>query len=434
MRKTILLFLGFLSLTGCGYRAPMHKSYVPVVTDTTLYSGVRGDYQQLAALMEKDTEMKPVEGNTVTMVTGGTENLGQLLEDVKAAEVSAYIEPYRFSLDSVGTVLADILTEKAKAGVDVRIILDKSANKKEDIRKLKGMRKFGAQVSVFHRPLFLLDRRLPSLATHRNHRKLLILDGRTAYVGSRNIQTKYFFDWQDADIRVTGPVVADLTEAFHGNQRNIGIHKRPLYVAPDLEERARRDTVPGLKQFFDVPIQVVPEYPSDHRLPTRNCLEWTLAHAKEYFWYYNPYSPPPESTIQALKDAARRGVDVRWIAPSITDVGPERGIAESMYPGLLEAGVRIFEWQGHMMHAKQYLCDNYLTFIGSSNMDNLSLFLNYELLNVIYDERICREAAGTFLENLSAHCREVTLEEVRGWSKFRRLRNWFMRLLGGAMA
>ena len=435
MRKTVLILFGFLVLTGCGYRAPLYKSYVPVVTDTTLYSGVRAEYQQLAALMEKDTDMKPVEGNTVTMVTGGQENLDPLLADVKATEISAYIEPYRFCLDSVGTVLADILTEKARAGADVRIILDKSANKKKDIRKLKEMRDVGAQVTVFSRPAFYLDRRLPSLATHRNHRKLLILDGRTAYVGSRNIQAKYFFDWHDADIRVTGPVVADLTRAFHENQRKVGVHgQKPLYVAPDLEESARRDTVPGLKQFFDVPVQVVPEYPTDRLLPTRNCIEWTLAHAKEYFWYYNPYSPPPPSTIKALEEAARRGVDVRWITPSITDVEPEKGIAESMYKGLLEAGARIYEWQEHMMHAKQYLCDGYLTIIGSSNMDNLSLFLNYELLTLLYDERVCRQATETFLADIDTHCREVTLDEVKRWSRFRRLRNWFVRVFGGALA
>jgi phosphatidylserine/phosphatidylglycerophosphate/cardiolipin synthase-like enzyme len=197
---------------------------------------------------------------------------------VRAAEISVYIEPYRFCLDSVGTVLAGILREKAANGADVRIILD----------------------------------------------------GRTAFIGSRNIQDKYFFDWHDADVRITGPVIADLTEAFHGNQRNIGLHRqKPLYVAPDLEEAARRDTMPGLEQFFDVPIQVVPEYPTDRNLPTRNCLEWALNHAKRYFWYYNPYSPPPMSTIEALQNAARRGVDVRWIAPSITDIQPERGIAES---------------------------------------------------------------------------------------------------------
>ena len=435
MERTLTALLCCLALAGCGYRAPLHKSYIPVVADTTLYAGIRPEYQQLAALMEKDTDMKPAGGNTVTLVTEGQENLDRLLDDVKKAEISVYIEPYRFCLDSVGTVLAGILREKAAAGADVRIILDKSANTKEDIRELKTLRNNGAQVNTFHRPAFFLDHWIPRLATHRNHRKLLILDGRTAYIGSRNIQDKYFFDWHDTDVRITGPVVADLTEAFHGNQRNIGIHrKKPLYVAPNLEETARRDTMSGLEQFFDVPVQVVPEYPTDRRLPTRNCLEWTLTQAKEYFWYYNPYSPPPQTTIDALQEAARRGVDVRWIAPSITDVEPERGIAESMYEGLLEAGVRIYEWQDHMMHAKQYLCDDYLTILGSSNMDNLSLFLNYELLTILYDERICRLYHEIFLKDLETHCREVTLEEVKKWSSPRKLRNWLLRILGGPLA
>ena len=289
MKKASLTLLCALALAGCGYRAPLHQSYIPVVTDSTLYSGVRADYQQLAALMEKDTGMKPIEGNTVSLVFEGQENLDRMLDDVRAAERSVYIEPYRFCLDSVGTVLAGILREKAASGVDVRIILDKSANTAEDIRKLKTLRDDGAMVKTFHRPVFFLDHWIPKLATHRNHRKLLLLDGSTAYVGSRNIQDKYFFDWHDADVRITGPVLADLTEAFHGNQRNIGLHRqKPLYVAPDLEEKALRDTVPGLEQFFGVPVQVVPEYPTDRRLPTRNCLEWALAHAKKYFWYYNP--------------------------------------------------------------------------------------------------------------------------------------------------
>ena len=416
MRKAFLTLLGGLLLAGCGYRAPMHQSYLPVVTDSTLYAGIRPDYQQLAALMEKDTGMKPVEGNTVSLVFEGQENLDKILEDVRAAQKSVYIEPYRFCLDSVGTTLAGILKERAAAGVDVRIILDKSANTDEDIKKLKKLRKDGAMVNTFHRPVFFLDRWIPKLATHRNHRKLLLLDGTTAYVGSRNIQDKYFFDWHDADVRITGPVLADLTEAFHGNQRNIGLHKqKPLYVAPDLEEKALRDTMPGLEQFFGVPVQV-------------------LNHAKKYFWYYNPYSPPPQSTIDALLQAARRGVDVRWIAPSITDIAPERGIAESMYEEMLEAGIRIYEWQDHMMHAKQYLCDDYLAIIGSTNMDNLSLFLNYELLAFLYDERICHRAAETFLRDLDAHCREITLEEVKRWPSPRKWRNWILRILGGPLA
>ena len=101
---------------------------------------------------------------------------------------------------------------------------------------------------------------------------------------------------------------------------------------------------------------------------------------------------------------------------------------------MLEAGIRIYEWQDHMMHAKQYLCDDYLAIIGSTNMDNLSLFLNYELLAFLYDERICHRAAETFLRDLDAHCREITLEEVKRWPSPRKWRNWILRILGGPLA
>ncbi len=126
-------------------------------------------------------------------------------------------------------------------------------------------------------------------------------------------------------------------------------------------------------------------------------------------------------------------MDVRWIVPGINDIGPEKGMAESMYEELTSAGVRIFEWQEHTMHAKLYLSDDYLTVIGSANMDNLSLFLNYELVAVLYDERICRRYAEIFKTDLERHCVEIPLEEVRRWSFFRRLRNGFIRIFGGAM-
>ena len=108
-------------------------------------------------------------------------------------------------------------------------------------------------------------------------------------------------------------------------------------------------------------------------------------------------------------------------------------MAESMYDGLLAAGVRIYEWQEHTMHAKQYLSDDYLVILGSANMDNLSLFLNYEMVTILYDERICRKYAEIFLSDLQEHCVEIKTAEVQKWSVFRRMRNWFIRLLGGPM-
>lgn len=428
----VFLLTGFL-LAGCGYRAPLHKSYIPVVTDASLYKGIRPEYQELAALMEKDTELNPRGGNTVTMIKDGKENLDMLREEMRNAKTSIYIEPYRFRLDTVGASLADILKEKIAEGVDVRIILDKSANTKEDRTELKKLRKIGGHVYTFHRPSFWLDRNLPSLATHRDHRKLTILDGSIAYVGSRNIQDKYFYDWHDVDIRITGPVIEDLTESYRRTQKLVTLRPRELNLAPNLVEIARKDTLVGKRQFRNVMIQVVPETPADRTLPIRNCMEWTLGHAKDYFYFYNPYTPPPATTIQAMIDAAKRGVDVRWIVPGINDVGPEKGMAESLYLELLDAGVRIYEWQEHTMHAKLYLSDDYLTVIGSANLDNLSMFLNYEMVTLLYDERICPIYKQIFLSDIQEDCVEITPEMVRSWPVTRHVRNWVTRALGGSM-
>ena len=433
IKKSLLFLAGCLALTGCGYRAPLHQSYIPEVADTSRYAGIRPEYHELAALMEKDTELGLTRGNTVTMIADGPENLEMLRTEIEQAKTSVYIEPYRFRLDSVGASLADILRKKAQEGVDVRLILDKSANTKEDLHELRKMRDQGARVSIFHRPSFWLDHGFPSLATHRDHRKLTVIDGRVAYVGSRNIQDKYFFDWHDVDIRVTGPVVSDLITAFGRTQALVAPKAPAPYVAPDQEGTARADKVPGKTQFYDVPMQVVPETPADRSLPIRNSFEWAINHAKKYFWFYNPYSPPPESTIKALREAALRGVDVRWIVPGINDVGPEKGMAESMYMELLSAGVRIYEWQEHTMHAKEYLCDDYLMIIGSANLDNLSLFLNYEMVTLVYDERICRRYAEIFLSDLEKHCVEMEWEKVQRWPLFRHVRNWFIRILGGGL-
>ena len=129
--KLLLLGVGLL-LAGCGYRAPMHASYVPEVRDSSRYAGVRPAYQELAALMEKDVDMLPTQGNTVTLIADGPENWELLKDEFRKAERAIYVEPYRFRLDTCGSVLLEILREKAAEGLDVRLILDKSANTKED--------------------------------------------------------------------------------------------------------------------------------------------------------------------------------------------------------------------------------------------------------------------------------------------------------------
>ena len=424
--------LAALLVTGCGYRAPFHASYIPEMSESTRYAGVRTDYQPLAALVAKDTGMEPITGNTVGLVNDQHQKFDLLLDDISKVKESLYIDHYRFCYDSCGSQLSDIMIDKAAADKDIRIIVDYGAHDKAYRKGHQALLDSKVDFRYFHFPVMLIDYVLPAQATHRDHRKLVLLDGKTAYLGGRNIQDRYFVDWRDADIRITGPVVNDLAAIFNENQYRVAPENAPVPTKPEreLREAAAHDTVPGLTLFYDTTVQVFSDSPVDRRLPIRNCFEWAIDHAQRYFWFYNPYTPPPASTLKALKSAAARGVDVRWIVPGNNDVKLAQSLGESLYKELLQAGIRIYEWQEHVLHVKQFMVDDYLSCIGSANMDNLSFFLNYEVQTLIFDEEFTRHASEIFEEDIEEHCQEITLEEVRHWSIFRKIRNGFVRWFG----
>lgn len=418
-------------LTGCGYRAPLHLSYIPEVTDSTLYEGVKPQYQQLAALMEKDTGIPPTTGNTVGFIPDGDVRYELMMKDLNAANSAIYLEYFRICSDSFGVHVLDLLKDKALAGMDVRIIVDKAAETSKNLKALKKLPEAGVMFNSFYKPVWVIDVLVPPAGVHRDHRKVLMIDGATAYLGGRNIQDKYFTSWRDADVRVTGPAIEQIATIYMENALRLNPDTRPLVIAPDLRKAAAEDNLPDLEQFYGKTVQVVHDSPTDKKLPMRNLFEWAIGHSKRYFWVYSPYTPPPKSTLKVLKEAAGRGVDVRWIVQGVSDVFMEEYIAEALFKDLLEAGVRIYRWDSGIMHAKQFMSDDYLMAIGSVNMDNLSFFLNYENETIIYDEDITRLAADRFLEDLEDHCSEVSLEEVKGWNIFRKFRNWFFYVFGG---
>lgn len=440
MRPGLLLIAAVLLLAGCGYRAPLHASYIPEVTDTTRYAGVRADYQQLAALMEKDTGLEPTGGNAVALLPDVQVKWQAMMGDIASAEESVYMDYYRFLADSTGSALAHALKDRAVQGADVRLILDKYAGSKADRDSLERLFAGDVKLGWFRAPVSLLDYVWPEISTHRDHRKILLMDGNTGYIGGRNIADKYYTHWRDADMRITGPAVDHLSMVFKHDQDKVAPEMGPLKPAggtvsldavPGKAERVCCDTIPGLEQRRDATVQIVYDDPTDRLLPVRNCFEWAIGHARRYFWFYNPYTPPPASTLRALKEAAARGVDVRWIAPSVNDVAPEKWMGESLYRELLSAGVHIYEWEGDYLHAKELVSDDYLTVNGSANMDNLSFFLNYEVLAIVYDRETALSAAATFRSDIADHCREITLDEVLRWGFLRHLRNWITRTLAG---
>lgn len=422
-----------LLLSGCGYRAPLLKSYIPDITDSSRFAGIRGDYMELAALLSKDTGLDPTGGNTLGLLPDRLRKRELLLDDLDKASESVLLDYYRFVSDTVGTEIMDILSRKASTGKEVAVILDRGAHSRKWMTGHRPMPEAGVELYYFYFPITPLDYLWLPKGTNRDHRKIVITDGTTAYAGGRNIQDKYFSGWHDCDIRITGPATAHFTTVFNENLLRVNPSRKPVAAKPDslLRTAAAKDSIPGLRQFYDKTVQVVPDTPTDKRHPVRNCFLWSIWNAKRYFWFYNPYTPPPVQVLDALKDAAARGVDVRWIAPSVNDVILEKWMAESLYESLLKAGIRIYEWQGEILHAKMFVTDDYLTAIGSANMDNLSFFMNLEVETIVYDEELTCYTADIYREDIEAHCREITLEEVRRWSFFRKLRNWLTKAIGG---
>ena len=424
MRKGLPVILALLLATGCGYRAPMYKTVI--TQDPQQYTGIREPYRELAALMTTDTGMPPTDSNTVNLLLDAQQKWEVLQRDFKQAVRSICIEEYRFRLDSSGIILSDILKEKRAEGVEVRIISDKGANIRRDRRIMAGFKEDSIDVRFFYFPRSLRDYVWPAKGARRDHRKIVLADG-TGYVGGRNFQDKYFFSWRDADLRLTGPAVRDLGVVYMENQQRVAPELPSVRSMDEAPLPSAPDTIPDLRYFRDKTVQIVPDDPWNDRLPIRNAWEWAITHARSYFYIYNPYSPPPPSILKALKAAAARGVDVRWILPANNDVPPARWMGESLYRKLLKAGVRIYEWQGEMMHAKQFIMDDYLVAVGSANMDNMSFFLNLEVEALVYDEELAVYARDRFLQESETLCREITLEEIKRWNIFRRFRNGLTR-------
>ena len=426
------LVLGILvfALAGCGYRAPMYKTVVR--EDPARFTEVEEAYRPLTALICSDTGMPPTTGNALSILPDSPQKFDLLLEDLRSAEESVYLDFYRICPDTIGTRVTDILKDKAAAGMDVRMVVDKGALTKADRQALLALQDDSIRVFLYYKPLWLQDHVWPAKGMHRDHRKIALIDGRTAHTGGRNIQDKYL-DWRDADIRIAGPAIADLGRVVQLNQQiqrpeppALKIPQEPAFFAVD-------DSTASRYTYRDKTVQVIPDDPRDKLLPTRNCFEWAIMHAQRYFYFYNPYTPPPASMIRALKEAAMRGVDVRWIVPANNDVKPAKWVGESLYKPFLKAGLRIFEWQGNVMHAKEFISDDYLLAIGSANMDNLSFFLDQEVEVLIYDKEVASDARDLFLEDQQNRCQEIKLEEIRRWNVFRKLRNVLARFFFGAI-
>lgn len=402
---------------------------------------VREEYRPLAKLLGSEGYPSVTSDNDIEVITSGQRKFELLCEDIKAAKESIHVEYFHFGNDKGSKTIKRLLMQKAREGVKVRFLYENIANFPIASAYYNAMRKAGVEVIKFTNPrMHVLD--MATKLNYRNHRKIVVIDGRIGYTGGMNINDHYFRQWRDTHMRITGNAVAVLQYIFLDSWLTGGgtIDKKMIDYYPMAsgdhadastgsavsetipEEIDFRATHPTLKGKL---IQIVPDEP-DRPLPILQLsYEWALQHAKKYIYLQTPYFVPTEPVMDALKTAAMCGVDVRLMLPEVADNLLMRPANRAYYEEALQAGVRIFLRQGEFIHAKTFVCDDYLSSIGSANLDFRSFAINYEVNSYIYDEQTALMNKGIFMYDLH-QCRELTLEE---WSK----RPWYSRILESFM-
>jgi cardiolipin synthase len=334
-----------------------------------------------------------VAGNRVRLLTDATENYPAWLDAIEAARQWIHFESYIVHEDDVGRQFAERLEARARAGVRVRLLYDwLGAFGHASRRFWRRLRDAGVEVRCFNPARF--DRPLGWLS--RDHRKMLAVDGRVAFasglcVGRRWVgdPTRRIEPWRDTGVEIRGPAVADLERAFAQTWDASG---PPIPVA----ELPERETIPP---DGDVPVRVIASMPTTSELYRLDQL--IAAAATKSLWLADAYFVGVTPYVQALCAAARDGIDVRLLVPGATDILLMRALSRASYRPLLEAGVRVFEWRGPMMHAKTAVADSRWSRVGSTNLNLASWIGNWELDVAVEDERFARAMEKVYLADLA---------------------------------
>ncbi|HEV2765763.1 MAG TPA: phospholipase D-like domain-containing protein, partial [Pyrinomonadaceae bacterium] len=341
-----------------------------------------------------------VVGNSVRLLKDAAENYPAWFERIRSAERTIHFESYIIHEDDVGREFADALAAKAREGVRVRLVYDWLGGLGHASRGFwRSMRDAGIEVRCFNPPQFVS----PFGWLTRDHRKMLSVDGEVAFVTGLCVGRRWVGypergvePWRDTGVELQGPAVADVEEAFAQVWAATG-EPLPAGTLPD------RDSIP---HAGDCALRVIASVPNTAGLYRLDQLVTSLA--RKTLWLTDAYFVGTTTYTQALVSAARDGVDVRLLVPGSSDVFLVRSLSRSGYRPLLEAGVRVFEWNGPMLHAKTAVADGRWARVGSTNLNVASWIGNYELDVAVEDKNFARQMEEMFLRDLE-HSAEIVL-------------------------
>ncbi len=380
----------------------------------------RKEWQKLMTLLLSNSKALLTRYNKAEILNDGKETFPAIFNAIAKARKFIHLEYYIVEKGELASRLKELLTAKARAGIEVRFIYDDVgcwSLSKQYIREMRGA---GVQMVPF---LPVIFQRLADKANYRNHRKIVVIDGEVGFVGGLNFADRYLNGipkigcWRDTHLCVRGEVVTSLNTVF-------GIDW--YFVRQELLLN-REEYLPHKEEDGNTLIQTVASGPDSDWSSIQQAYFTLINMAKKYVFISTPYFMPGETTVNCLKAAAMGGVDVRLMLPHNSDSRLTHWCSCSYVEELLEAGVKVYWYQKGLNHSKVIVVDGIVASVGTANMDMRSFEENFEVNLILYDRAVSKSLASFFMEDLK-NSREESINHWKFRPKRQRVKESLARL------
>ncbi|MEP7165675.1 MAG: cardiolipin synthase [Ferruginibacter sp.] len=357
---------------------------------------LQDDYGELSSMLLKDLQSPLTGNNEVKLLLNGEEKFPELMAAMEKAKHHIHIEYYIFEQDEIGSAIIELLIKKAEQGVLVRFIYDDFGSPSIKKKIERKMRAAGVEIQPFHKVHFYL---LANRINYRNHRKIVVIDGETGFVGGINVSDKYINNkkgqlfWRDTHLRIDGPGVYYLQYLFITDWN---------FCCPGKLKPGDVYFEPRLAANGNAYLQVVSSGPDSAQPSVLFAVLQAIYLAKTEILITTPYFIPGDSILDALRIAALSGLSVKLLVPGKCDSRLVNGASKANYNELLQAGVEVYVYRKGFVHAKTLVTDGKLAMIGTANMDHRSFELNFEVNALVYDNALSGKMREVFFEDLKS--------------------------------
>ncbi|ULC58865.1 cardiolipin synthase [Flaviramulus sp. BrNp1-15] len=374
---------------------------------------------RLVKLMHSNENEPLTLNNKIDILKNGDVKFKRLIEDIESAKHHVHLEYYIVKDDTIGTKLLNLLCEKAKEGIEVRLSYDDVGSKISGRMKAKL-----TNSGVLHHPFMpVLFSRFTGKMNYRNHRKIAVIDGRIGYVGGINVGDEYLNEndtryWRDTHLRITGDAVKSIQIHFFSTWDFVSDEQPKIYKSyfPEVEEKQKQ-----------IGLQIAASGPDTDWANIMEVILTAIITATDYVYITTPYFVPNDEIITALQIAAKSGVDVRLMIPEKSDSWVVKHASNSYLECLLRANIKVYKYSKGFVHAKTMVVDDIFSTVGTSNMDYRSFNINFEINSLIYDKENSILLKQHFLDDIK-ESNEVDYVTYLKRSKFDKLKESYCRL------